>query len=167
MLNYRRLWHESIFGEWDVVARVHDWRLVRSICQKNPLKDILAFTESYAGSTPFCVQVSLPDGVDPALPPIDAVFELEVRRIGNKHSLGFSWHHRDGFALPSIYGTITARRFGPFVAVSMLGEYAKSTDAAGRLFDETLGSELAQRTLAEALGAICFILKSRAAVAAS
>ncbi|MGZ3539682.1 MAG: hypothetical protein ACXVAF_00645 [Vulcanimicrobiaceae bacterium] len=156
-ISCRRLWHGTVLGEHDVVMRLHDWCLIRH--KKDPLKDILAYGASRGGSTPFCVQLPAPETLETALMPIEAVFELETRHIGFNHSIAFRWQHREGFPLPSIGGTITARRFGPLVAVTVLGEYVKSTDAAGTLFDEALGNGLARNILREALRAVCYILK--------
>jgi hypothetical protein len=160
MASYQRLWHGIVLGECDVAKRLHDWCLFRA--KNDPLKEILVFAESRSGSASFCIQVPVPDEVQMTLPPIEAVFELEIQRIGNKHSVEFRWQHREGFPLPSIYGSITARRFGPFVAVTALGEYAKSTDAAGTLFDEALGNGLAKNTLRAVLRTVRFILRQKA-----
>ncbi|MGZ3509865.1 MAG: hypothetical protein ACXWNJ_15885 [Vulcanimicrobiaceae bacterium] len=163
MIGYRKLWHGTILGEHDVVTCLHDWCLIRH--KKDPLKDILAFGASRGGSTSVCIQVPAPDGLETTPTPIEAVFGLETRRIGSNHSIAFRWQHREGFPLPSIDGIITARRFGPFIAITVLGEYVKSTDAAGKLFDEALGNGLARNTLKEALRAVVYILKQKAAVA--
>lgn len=147
-------------------SSLHDWCLLRR--SGNPLKDVLAYVKSRGGSALFCAKVCVPDDAELALPPIDALFELEARRIpGDRNSIAFSWEHREGFPLPSIHGTATARRFGPFVSMSLSGQYTKTADAAGELFDQALGRSLAQKTLTEALGSIRYILRQLPAKAAN
>jgi hypothetical protein len=75
----------------------------------------------------------------------DVSFELTLlpTLVKRERSIAFSWRHHWGTPLPSLVGTITASRFGPFVNVLVAAEYSYTDDVAGRLVHEAIGEQCA------------------------
>ncbi len=74
-------------------------------------------------------------------------------------ALLFRWTHVDAAPLPSMTGTITARRFGPLVMLSISARYACGLDVPERLFFEAIGCRLARRTFAALRRALIHLLQ--------
>lgn len=71
----------------------------------------------------------------------EAMFVLEGLEGSSapEHSLAFSWRHLSGVPLPSLNGTITVSRFGPFVNITVSAQYAYGSDVASLLAHDVLG----------------------------
>lgn len=90
--------------------------------------------------------------------PIEGIFVFSPGTILER-TLSFSWSHQDRTPLPSMHGTIAARRFGPFVLLSVRATYACGLDVAERLFYEAVGQRLARRTFAALRRALVHLLQ--------
>lgn len=79
----------------------------------------------------------------------DAAFTLGDLRpvVRPERSMHFSWTCARGTRLPSLAGTITASRFGPFVNLTVRATYRYESSIAGRLAHEALGSRCATTSL--------------------
>ena len=79
----------------------------------------------------------------------DVAFTLEDLRpvVRPERSMHFSWACARGTRLPSLAGTITASRFGPFVNLTVCGTYRYASGIAGQLAYEALGSRCATTSL--------------------
>ena len=74
-------------------------------------------------------------------------------------ALAFSWTHDDDAPLPSMNGTISFRRFGPLLILSVHAHYACGLDVPERLFFEAVGRKLAERTFAGLCRALVYLLQ--------
>lgn len=157
MINHRRLWHGTIIKASDVVESLHEWYLLPY--KGNALEALRKSMAAEGDAKRFRVRVQASDRA--ATPPIDAVFELLVQPTNHKPSFAFAWSQHEGFPLPSLFGTVTVKRLGPFAAIAMHAEYARPGGTAGRALDEAIGGRLARETLREALRAVCYVLKQR------
>jgi hypothetical protein len=103
--------------------------------------------------------VAVPSVVS-SVPPVKAVFALAGRAaLSSRHSsIAFTWSHKDGFPLPSMYGEIVARRLGPLTSVRVRARYAYDDGAAGRLFHEAIGDRIGRKIFGELVGAIRSLL---------
>ncbi len=113
------------------VDRIHRSKLAQSYwlyCVKDPLEGIGSKIWAYGSNV---------------------TFELTTTRYcGKRRSIAFAWINRYGFPLPSLHGTITENRLGPFVRVLFNAWYEVGSDPASRLFDEAVGAREARRSLA-------------------
>ncbi len=135
--------------------RLHESFWLRS--SEDPLERILQRVDAWGGSVicPF----RLPGRAAGA----DVAFELTPLPmiVSRERSIAFSWRHQWGTPLPSLMGTITASRFGPFANLLVSAEYAYADDPAGRLAYEAIGEECAR------LSAQCLIQFLRTAFPAT
>jgi hypothetical protein len=118
-------------------------RLYESVwlrCGGDPLERILRRVDSWGGSA-IC-PLSLPGRTSSAA---EVAFELTLlpTLAKRERSIAFSWRHHWGTPLPSLFGTITVSRFGPFVNLLVSAEYAYGSDAASRLAHEAVGERYA------------------------
>lgn len=90
--------------------------------------------------------------------PIEALFIFRPSLV-HERELTFSWIHDGAAPLPSLSGTIAARRFGPLVVLSVRARYACGLDVPERLFFEAVGSRLAKRTFAALRHALVHLLQ--------
>lgn len=77
--------------------------------------------------------------------PIEALFVFQPSPVCER-ALSFTWRHEGDALLPSMSGTIVARRFGPLVVLTVRARYACGWDVPERLFFEAVGRKLARRT---------------------
>jgi hypothetical protein len=61
------------------------------------------------------------------------------------HELAFRWVHEGDGLLPSMHGTIAARRIGPLLRITVHVRYSCGLELPERLFFEAIGSRLADR----------------------
>lgn len=158
MINHRRLWHGTAIGTTDVIESLHEWYLLPF---KGNASDALRASVA-RGEDPKRFRVRVAASDRSGVPPIDAVFELHVQPSSVRSSFSFAWSQAEGFPLPSLFGTVTLKRLGPFATIAMRAEYAHGGGTAGRALDEAIGNRLARETLREALRAVCYVLKQRA-----
>ena len=90
--------------------------------------------------------------------PIEARFHFIPENI-NPQGLTFSWTHDDEVPLPSMSGTVTARRIGPLVILSVQAHYACGLDVPERLFFEAVGCKLAEKTFVALRRALVYLLQ--------
>ena len=90
--------------------------------------------------------------------PIEALFVFAPGTILGR-TLAFEWTHEGDAFLPSMSGTIGARRFGPLVVLSVRAHYACGYDVPERLFIEAVGSKLARRTFRALRHALVHLLQ--------
>jgi hypothetical protein len=90
--------------------------------------------------------------------PIEALFVFTPGAMTGR-TLAFSWTHEGDALLPSMSGSIGARRFGPLVVLSVRAHYACGYDLPERLFIEAVGSKLAKRTFAALRHALVHLLQ--------
>ena len=90
--------------------------------------------------------------------PIEGVFVFSPGTILER-TLSFSWLHEGDAPLPSMRGTVSARRFGPFVLLFVRATYACGLDVAERLFYEAVGRRLAYRTFSALRHALVHLLQ--------
>jgi hypothetical protein len=90
--------------------------------------------------------------------PIEALFHFRASSIRDRE-LCFTWTHDGDALLPSMSGTIAARRFGPLVIVSMRARYACGYEVPERLFFEAIGRKLAHRTFTALRRAVLHLLQ--------
>ena len=76
-------------------------------------------------------------------PDIAFTFTLLPGLVERERSFSFSWRHASGIPLPSLLGTITVSRFGPFINLLVSAEYAYGDDPASRLLHEAIGERCA------------------------
>jgi hypothetical protein len=90
---------------------------------------------------------ALPGG--PNVPEGDVAFALDGVTVAMKpeRSLRFSWRHACGAPLPSLTGTITASRFGPFANITVNAAYVYGSDPASTLAHESVGRRYAAMSL--------------------
>lgn len=74
-------------------------------------------------------------------------------------ALAFSWTHDGDAPLPSMSGSISFRRFGPLLILSVHAHYACGLDVPERLFFEAVGRKLADRTFAGLRRALVYLLQ--------
>jgi hypothetical protein len=75
--------------------------------------------------------------------------------------LNFRWMHDGEAPLPSMQGTITARRIGPLLVISLHAHYTCGLELPERLFFEAVGSRLADRAFAALRSGIVRMLQHR------
>ncbi|HTZ55567.1 MAG TPA: hypothetical protein VMB20_10935 [Candidatus Acidoferrum sp.] len=90
--------------------------------------------------------------------PIEARFHFIPENL-HLQSLAFSWTHDDDVPLPSMSGTISARRIGPLVILRVHAHYACGLDVPERLFFEAVGCKLAEKTFAGLRRALVYLLQ--------
>ena len=91
-----------------------------------------------------------------------AAIEARFRFIAdgrNARALAFTWTHDDDAPLPSMSGTISFRRIGPLLILSVHAHYACGLDVPERLFFEAVGRKLAERTFAGLRRALVYLLQ--------
>ncbi|HTX55590.1 MAG TPA: hypothetical protein VMD47_00665 [Candidatus Acidoferrales bacterium] len=75
------------------------------------------------------------------------------------NGLAFSWTHDDDAPLPSLSGTISTRRIGPLLILSVRAHCACGLDLPERLFFEAVGRKLADKTFAALRRALVHLLQ--------
>ncbi len=90
--------------------------------------------------------------------PIEARFRFIPENL-NLQALTFTWTHDQDVPLPSMSGTITARRIGPLVILTVHAHYACGLDVPERLFFEAVGCRLAEKTFAGLKRALVYLLQ--------
>ena len=90
--------------------------------------------------------------------PIEALFRFRCSMVRDSE-LGFTWTHEGDALLPSMSGTIVARRFGPLVILTLRARYACGYDVPERLFFEAVGRKLARRTFVALRRAVLHLLQ--------
>jgi hypothetical protein len=90
--------------------------------------------------------------------PIEGIFVFRPGTIIER-TLSFAWTHEGDAMLPSMNGTIIARRFGPLVVLSVHARYACGYDVPERLFFEAVGRRLAKRTFGALRHALVHLLQ--------
>ncbi|HUA09658.1 MAG TPA: hypothetical protein VMA98_10310 [Candidatus Acidoferrales bacterium] len=90
--------------------------------------------------------------------PIEAHFRF-IPENETVDGLTFAWMHEEGAPLPSMSGTIAAKRFGPLVILSLRAHYACGLEAPERLFFEAVGKKLAEKTFAALQRALVHLLQ--------
>ena len=90
--------------------------------------------------------------------PIEARFHFIPENIDSE-GLTFTWSHDDEVPLPSMSGTVTARRIGPLVILSVQARYACGLDVPERLFFEAVGCKLAEKTFVALRRALVYLLQ--------
>ncbi len=90
--------------------------------------------------------------------PMEARFRFVPENL-NAHGLTFTWTHDADVPLPSMTGTITTRRIGPLVILSVHAHYACGLDVPERLFFEAVGCKLAEKTFAGLKRALVYLLQ--------
>lgn len=90
--------------------------------------------------------------------PIEARFRF-VPEGTNLQGLAFAWTHDDDVLLPSMSGTVSARRIGPLVILTVQAHYACGLDVPERLFFEAIGCKLAEKTFAALKRALVHVLQ--------
>ncbi|MGA7572156.1 MAG: hypothetical protein WBG27_06445 [Candidatus Aquilonibacter sp.] len=91
-----------------------------------------------------------------------AAIEARFRFIADGRSargLAFTWTHDDEAPLPSMSGTISSRRIGPLLILSLQAHYAFGLEVPERLFFEAVGRKLAERTFAGLRRALVYLLQ--------
>ncbi|MGC2130640.1 MAG: hypothetical protein WA629_11150 [Candidatus Aquilonibacter sp.] len=91
-----------------------------------------------------------------------AAIEAQFRFVADgrgEHGLAFTWTHDDEAPLPSMSGTISSRRIGPLLILSLQAHYACGLYVPERLFFEAVGRKLAERTFAGLRRALVYLLQ--------
>lgn len=125
------------------------WILHGSI---DPL-ETLAACSAVSGADRFAVRIC-----NARRTPIEAHF-IFTPAGPHEDALLFRWAHEDPAPLPSMTGTISARRFGPLVVLTINARYACGLDLPERLFFEAVGCKLARRTFAALRRALIHLLQ--------
>lgn len=88
--------------------------------------------------------------------PIEGLYELRLSVDEQKRRsvACFAWELREGLGLPSLFGRIVARRFGPIESVNVKARYEYADDPASRLFDEALGERLGESAFEALVAAV-------------
>lgn len=109
-------------------------------CQSDPLGRIRERLERFAGAAwPY----ALPRGSGSQEGDVAFWAEGVAPLAKPERSLAITWKHARGTPLPSLIGTITASRFGPFVNLTVTASYVYGSDPAGRLAHEAVGTSCA------------------------
>jgi hypothetical protein len=124
------------------------WILHGSI---DPLQT-LAATRTVPGAERFSLRIAA------GRAPIEGIFVFRPGTI-IEETLSFTWQHESAAILPSMSGTLIARRFGPLVVLLIHAKYARGLDVAERLFHEAVGRRLAKRTFAALRHALVHLLQ--------
>jgi hypothetical protein len=90
--------------------------------------------------------------------PIASRFRF-VASCAHDHELDFAWQHEDDAPLPSMNGTITSRRIGPLLILTINARYACGLELPERLFFEAVGCRLAERTFSALRRALVHLLQ--------
>jgi len=90
--------------------------------------------------------------------PIEARFYFIPENV-SLQGLSFVWKHHDDVPLPSMSGTIAARRIGPLVILSVHAHYSCGLDVPERLFFEAVGCKLAEKTFVALKKALVYLLQ--------
>jgi hypothetical protein len=91
-----------------------------------------------------------------------AALEAQFRFIADGRSadgLAFTWTHDEEAPLPSMSGTLSFRRIGPLLILSVQAHYTCGLDVPERLFFEAVGRKLAERTFAGLRRALVYLLQ--------
>jgi hypothetical protein len=122
----------------------------------DPIKTLAACASTPSLDDDFCVRIR--SGTRCA--PLEARFRFLPDTYDDR-MLAFAWT-RDGDApLPSMQGTLSARRIGPLLILRVHAQYACGLDAPERLFFEAVGRKLAHHTFKALLRALVQLLQRR------
>jgi hypothetical protein len=119
----------------------------------DPLKTLFAGTPVFAQQS-FSVRAR--GGARGA--PIEACFHFYADSLSER-TLAFTWSHDDDTPLPSMSGTLAARRIGPLVILVVHAHYACGLDVPERLFFEAVGRRLAEKTFSALQRALIHLLQ--------
>lgn len=97
-------------------------------------------------------------GLGPALRSVFALAGSPRGSAKRRLTVPFTWSHQHGFSLPSMTGTLVARRFGPFANVHVRALYAYEAGTPGRIFQEAVGERVARKTFDALVSAIWLLL---------
>lgn len=119
----------------------------------DPIETLAASSQASCARDGFAVRLRGMRGV-----PIESRYRF-VPESAQAQQLAFAWTHEDAVPLPSMHGTISSRRIGPLLILSVHAHYACGLEIPERLFFESVGYRLAEHTFDALRRALVYILQ--------